>query len=148
MANGKHIDFLFNLAPPKADKGPVGRLFGYVFMLAALAVGGYLVFKAAQDTGPTSANQQQLEDSANQVSASINLQQATPAMEAWFSTTGTYVGAQSQLPPSFGVTLVRADKFSYCLQAGSAVERPAHERPERERARRGPLLASLFGEHP
>ena len=119
MANGKHFDFLFNPTPPKADKGPVGRLFGYVFMLAALAVGGYLVFKAAQDTGPTSANQQQLEDSANQVSASINLQQATPTMEAWFSTNGTYVGAQSQLPPSFGVTLVRADKFSYCLQAGS-----------------------------
>ena len=96
----------------------MGRLFGYVFMLGALAVGGYLVFKAAKDTGPTSANQQQLEDSANQVSAAINLQQATPAMEAWFSTNGTYVGAQSQLPPSFGVTLVRADKFSY-LQAAS-----------------------------
>jgi hypothetical protein len=97
----------------------VGRLFGYVFMLAALAVGGYLVLKAAQDTGPTSANQQQLEDSANQVSASINLQQATPVMEAWFNAAGTYVGGQSQLPPSFGVTLVRADNFSYCLQAGS-----------------------------
>jgi hypothetical protein len=97
----------------------VGRLFGYVFMLAALAAGGYLVFKAAQDTAPVSANQQQLEDSANQVSASINLQQATPVMEAWFNATGTYVGAQSQLPPSFGVTLARADTFSYCLQAGS-----------------------------
>ena len=62
-------------------------------MLAALAVGGYLVVKAAQDTGPTSANEQQLEDSASQVAASINLQQATPAMEAWFNATGTYVGA-------------------------------------------------------
>ena len=40
-------------------------------------------------------------------------------MEAWFNATGTYVGAQAQVPPSFGVTLVRADKFSYCLQAGS-----------------------------
>jgi hypothetical protein len=97
----------------------VGRLLGYVFMLAALAVGGYLVLKAAQDTGPVSANQQQLEDSASQVSASINLQQATPVMEAWFDQTGTFIGADSQLPPSFGVTLVRADKFSYCLQAGS-----------------------------
>jgi len=119
LSNDKHFDFLFNPTPSKADKRLVGRLFGYVFMLAALAVGGYLVFKAAEDTAPTSANQQQLEDSANQVSASINLQQATPAMEAWFSSTGTYVGAQAQLPPSFGVTLVRADKFSYCLQAGT-----------------------------
>jgi hypothetical protein len=97
----------------------VGRLLGYVVMLAALAVGGYLVLKAAQDTGPTSANQQQLEDSASQVAASINLQQAAPAMEAWFNATGTYVGAQAQVPPSFGVTIVHADKFSYCLQAGA-----------------------------
>ena len=88
-------------------------------MLAALAVGGYLVFKAAEDTAPTSANQQQLEDSANQVSASINLQQATPVMEAWFNETGSYVGAQSQLPPAFGVTLVRAGTSSYCIQAGA-----------------------------
>ena len=104
---------------PKADKPLVGRLFTYIFMLAALAVGGYLVFKAAQDTGPTSAAQQQAEDAANQVSASINLQQATPAMEEWFASTGTYVGAQAQLPPAFRVTLVRADRFSYCLQAGT-----------------------------
>ena len=41
------------------------------------------------------------------------------AMEAWFNAAGTYVGAQAQLPPSFGVTLVRADQFSYCLQAGT-----------------------------
>ncbi|HET6657000.1 MAG TPA: hypothetical protein VFG61_03810 [Gaiellaceae bacterium] len=97
----------------------MGRVLGYVFMLAALAVGGYLVLKAAQDTGPASAHQQQLEDSANQVSAAINLQQATPVMEEWFNTASTYVGAEAQLPPSFGVTLVRADQFSYCLQAGS-----------------------------
>ncbi len=97
----------------------MARVFGYVFMLAVLAVGGYLALKAAQDTGPTSPQAQQAQDAANQVSASINLQQATPVMEAWFNETGTYVGAQSQLPPTFGVTLVRADKFSYCLQAGS-----------------------------
>jgi hypothetical protein len=97
----------------------VGRVFGYLFMLSALVVGGYLVLKAAQDSPPTSANQQQLQDSASQVTASINLQQATPVLEAWFNATGTYVGAETQLPPSFGVTLVRVDKFSYCLQAGS-----------------------------
>lgn len=119
MANGNHFDFLFNPAFAEADICPVGRLFGYVFMLAALAVGGYLVLKAAQDTAPVSANQQQMEDDASQVAAAVNLQQVTPAMEAWFNATGSYVGAQSQLPPSFGVTLVRADKFSYCLQAGS-----------------------------
>ena len=97
----------------------MARLFGYVFMLAALAVGGYLIMKAAQTNGPSSPQTQQAEDAAHQVSASINLQQATPVMEAWFNQTGTYVGAQAQLPPAFGVTLVRADKFSYCLQAGA-----------------------------
>jgi hypothetical protein len=95
----------------------MARLFGYVFMLAALAVGGYLILKAAQTSGPTSPKAQQAEDAAGQVSASINLQQATPAMEAWFDQAGTYVGAE--IPPAFGVTLVRADKFSYCLQAGA-----------------------------
>lgn len=95
----------------------MGRLFTYVFMLSALAAGGYFVVKAAQDTGPTSPQAQQAQDSADQVSASINLQQATPAMEAWFNQTGTYYGAQ--VPASFGVTLVRADTFSYCLQAGA-----------------------------
>jgi hypothetical protein len=89
-------------------------------MLVALAVGGYLVLKAAQTSGPTSPAAQQAENAANEVNASINLQQATPVLEAWFNETGTYVGAQAQLPPSFGVTLVRADKFSYCVQAGGA----------------------------
>jgi hypothetical protein len=97
----------------------VGRLFSYVFLLSALVIGGYLTMKAAKDTGPTSPAAQQAQDAASQVSASINLQQATPAMEAWFNQTGTYVGAQAQLPPTFGVSLVRADKFSYCLQAGT-----------------------------
>jgi hypothetical protein len=113
-----HFDFLFNPPSSKADIWSVGRLFGYVFMLSALVVGGYLVLKAAQDTGPTSAAQQQMEDSARQVSASINLQQAVPAMEAWYAETGTYVGAQQRIPPAFGVTLVRADSLSYCMQAG------------------------------
>lgn len=97
----------------------MGRLFGYVLMLSALVVGGYLVLTAAQDTAPTSAPQQQMEDSASQVSASINLQQAVPAIEAWYSETGTYVGAQQRIPPAFGVTLVRADSLSYCMQAGA-----------------------------
>ena len=88
-------------------------------MLAALAVGGYLTLKAAQTTGPTSPAAQQAKDAASQVSSSIHLQQATPLLEAWFNQTGTYVGAQAQLPPSFGVSLVRADRFSYCIQAGA-----------------------------
>ena len=88
-----HFDFLFNPPSSKADIWSVGRLFGYVFMLSALVVGGYLVLKAAQDTGPTSAAQQQMEDSASQVSSAINLQQAVPAMEAWYTEAGTYVGA-------------------------------------------------------
>src|SRR3954468_15188728 len=97
----------------------MGRVFGYLFMLGALAIGGYLTLKAAQDTGPTTPQAQQAEDAAGQVSASINLQQATPVLEAWFNSTGTYVGSESQLPAAFGVRLVRADKFSYCIEAGS-----------------------------
>jgi hypothetical protein len=36
-------------------------------------------------------------------------------MQAWFTENGTYAGAT--LPPGTGVTLVRADAGSYCLQA-------------------------------
>ena len=111
--------FLFNSTLVAADTCSVGRAFSYIFVLCTLAVGGYLTLKAAQNTGPTSPAAQQAEDSANQVSAAINLQQATPVLEAWFNQTGTYAGAQAQLPPSFGVRLVRADRFSYCLEAGT-----------------------------
>lgn len=107
------------MAPRGADNRPVGRLFSYVFLLSALAVGGYLTLKAAQDTGPTSPAAQQAEDSASQVTASINLQLANPVMEAWFNQTGNYAGAQLQMPASLGVTVVRADLRSYCLEAGS-----------------------------
>ena len=97
----------------------MARVFGYLFMLSALVIGGYLVLKAAQDTGPTSAAQQQAEDAANQVSASVNLQQVTPVLEDWYNQRGTYAGAQAALPPAFRVTLVRADALSYCVQPGT-----------------------------
>jgi hypothetical protein len=97
----------------------MGRLFSYVFLLAALAVGGYLFMKAAQDTGPASPQFQQAENAANQVSASVNLQQVTPVLEEWYEQHGTYAGAQAALPPAFRVTLVRADSLSYCVQAGA-----------------------------
>src|SRR3954451_5956868 len=37
LATGNHFDLLSNPTPSAADKRPVGSLFGYVFMLAALA---------------------------------------------------------------------------------------------------------------
>ena len=39
--------------------------------------------------------QQQAEDAANQVSASVNLQQVTPVLEDWYNQRGTYAGAQA-----------------------------------------------------
>jgi len=114
-----HLISLFNSTDSGADNACMGRLFSYVFLLAALAVGGYLVMKSAQDTGPASPQFQQAQDAANQVSASVNLQQATPVLEEWYDQRGTYAGAQVALPPAFRVTLVRADSVSYCVQAGT-----------------------------
>ncbi|HEX5467567.1 MAG TPA: hypothetical protein VFW80_00810 [Gaiellaceae bacterium] len=114
------------------------RAFAYLSVLAALAVGGYMTLKAMQTTGPSSPATQQAEEAANQVSASINLQQATPVLEGWFSTAGTYVGAQAQLPPSFGVTLVRADEFSYCIQAGSGANMQHMNGPDENAPIAGP----------
>jgi hypothetical protein len=46
----------------------------------------------------------------------MNFAAAATQMETYHAENATYAGAT--VPPSFGVTLVRADAASYCLQAG------------------------------
>jgi hypothetical protein len=90
------------------------RTFGLVSLLLTLVIIGFAWTQQAKDT-TTPASLGTRGDAAR-VTASFNLQQAAPAMELWRSANGTYAGAS--LPPSNGVTVVRADAASYCLQAG------------------------------
>jgi hypothetical protein len=90
------------------------RSLSLVSLLVTLVVVAFLWTRSAQDTGLTSSD---TPSDAAKVVAAFNLQQAAPALEAWRSRAGTYAGVT--LPPSNGVTLVRADAASYCLQAGA-----------------------------
>jgi hypothetical protein len=92
------------------------RSFSLVSLLVTLAVVAFLWSRSAQNSGLASSSGAQ--NDAARVAAAFNLQQAGPALEAWRAEHGTYAGVV--LPPSNGVTLVRADAGSYCIQAGAA----------------------------
>jgi hypothetical protein len=90
------------------------RSLSLVSLLVTLVVVAFLWTRSAQDTGLTSSD---TPSDAAKVAAAFSLQQAAPALQAWRSTTGTYAGAS--LPTASGVTVVRADATSFCLQAGT-----------------------------
>jgi hypothetical protein len=96
--------------------------FGVVSLLSALALGGMLFAMNANNSGPSSATAQRVETQAQQVAATANFGQAAIQLQTFYAENGTYVGAV--LPPSYGVTLVRADATSYCVQmeSGTAVQ--------------------------
>jgi hypothetical protein len=94
------------------------RVFGVVVLLLGLAVTGYLFKRDAETAGPTSQLAQQAESQAGVAVADLNFRAAVPMLEAQRAETGTYEGAQ--LSPDFGVSVVRADATSYCLESGPA----------------------------
>lgn len=95
---------------------------GIVSLLLALVLGGALWAMNAGQAGPTSEPAQKAESQAQQVAATANFSGAAIQLETFHAENGTYVGVS--LPPSFGVSLVRADASSYCVQtgAGAAVQ--------------------------
>jgi len=88
------------------------RTFGLVTLLVALAIGGYLMTSQSKTEAPVA---QQAETQADAATSATNFQAALPELQAWFVDHGTYAGVT--LPPSFGVTVARADAVSYCLQS-------------------------------
>ena len=93
------------------------RVFASIALVAALAVGAFLYASSSKQEGPTSAQAQTVEQQANAALGTANFQGAATQLEAEKAANGTYEGAS--LPPSFGVTLVRADATSYCIQTGT-----------------------------
>jgi hypothetical protein len=100
----------------------MSRTVGLPLLLVALVVGGYLFVAQSKSNGPSSAVVTQAETQAESFTAGTNFQAADQLMQAWYAQSGTYAGAT--MAPGSGVTLVRADATSYCLEtvAGSAVE--------------------------
>jgi hypothetical protein len=87
-----------------------------VVVLCSLAIVGVLMALNMQQNGPTSKTAQRAESEGIAAVGTVNFTQAGTELEAYRAEHETYAGAV--LPPSFGVTLVRADATTYCLQAG------------------------------
>jgi hypothetical protein len=104
------------------------RSLGLVFLLVSLAVGGYLVAQQSKADGPASTAALQAETQAAAAASATNFDAAAPELQAWYADHGTYAGGT--LPPAFGVTIVRADATSYCLQAVGGHENGPGGSPE------------------
>jgi hypothetical protein len=96
----------------------MGRAFGLVSLVCSLALVAILMALNMQHNGPTSSTAKRAEKDATATVAGLNFTGAATELEAFHAENATYAGAV--LPPAFGVTLVRADAASYCMQAGAA----------------------------
>ena len=94
----------------------MGRAFGLISIVVSLALVGILWAASMKQNGPTSSSVKQAETEAAAAVSAMNFTAAATQMEAYHAENATYAGAT--VPPSFGVTLARADAASYCLQAG------------------------------
>jgi len=93
-----------------------------ILLVLTLAVGGYLFAQQSKTEGPTSQAAQQDEAQATAAAAATSFDAALPTLQAWYADHGTYAGAV--LPPAYGVTVVRGDATSFCLQSADG---QAHE---------------------
>ena len=94
----------------------MGRAFGLISIVVSLALVGILWALTMQHSGPTAATTKGAESQATAAVSAMNFTAAATQLEMYHAEHATYAGAS--LPPSFGVTVVRADTASYCLQAG------------------------------
>ena len=98
------------------------RVFGLISMVGSLATVAVLMALSMGQNGPNSKSTKLAEAQAAAAVGSLNFTGAATELEAYKSEHATYAGAV--LPPAFGVTVVRADAATYCLQAdgGGRVE--------------------------
>jgi type II secretory pathway pseudopilin PulG len=96
----------------------MGRSLGVISVVVSLALVGILWALTMQHTGSTSSTAENAESKASAAVSAMNFTEAASQLELYHSEHATYAGAS--LPRSFGVTLVRGDSSSYCLQTGVA----------------------------
>ena len=94
----------------------MARGLSLVSMVAALAIGAWLLSAQGNSSQGGRTASQQIEQ-AQQNASALTFQQAETQLEAAHALHGTYAGTSVA---GFGVTLVRADVSSYCLQAPDA----------------------------
>lgn len=94
----------------------MSRAFGLVAGICSLAIVPVLMALNMSQNLPTSHTAKRAESQATVAVGSLNFTGAATELEAYMAEHETYAGAA--LPPGFGVTVMRADAASYCLQAG------------------------------
>jgi hypothetical protein len=93
----------------------VARGLALSSLLVALGAAGFIMNAQLQHS-PGGASAQHEIGRAQATAAAVTFQQAGVALEQSYALNGTYAGTDLG---GFGVTLVRADAASYCIQAGS-----------------------------
>lgn len=87
-----------------------------MLLVLSLAIGGYLFSLQ----GKTSVTPQQAQTEADAATSATSFAAALPTLQAYYADHGTYAGAS--LPPSYGVTVVRGDATSFCVQTATEHE--------------------------
>ncbi len=98
----------------------MARALGTVSLLVTLVVIGWML--TAQQSGSSRKQQTQAVDQAQATANGVAFEQAQAQLEQQHALNGTYTGTSLA---GFGVTLVRADANTYCIQsAGAHLEGP------------------------
>jgi Tfp pilus assembly protein PilE len=91
------------------------RGLGFVSLLVTLVVVGWML--TAQQSGSSRKQQKRAVDQAQVTANGVAFEQAQAQLEQQHALNGTYAGTPLS---GFGVTLVRADASSYCIQNATA----------------------------
>jgi Tfp pilus assembly protein PilE len=91
------------------------RGLGFVSLLVTLVVVGWML--TAQQSGSSRKQQKRAVDQAQVTANGVVFEQAQAQLEQQHALNGTYAGTPLS---GFGVTLVRADASSYCIQNATA----------------------------
>jgi hypothetical protein len=89
----------------------VARALGIVSLLLTLVVIGWML--STQQAGSSRKHQTQAVDQAQATTNGVAFEQAQAQLEQQHALNGTYAGTSLA---GFGVTLVRADANTYCIQ--------------------------------
>ena len=93
----------------------MARALGTVSLLVTLVVIGWML--TAQQSGSSRKQQKQEVEQAQVTANGVAFEQAQAQLEQQHALNGTYAGTPLS---GFGVTLVRADGSSYCIQNATA----------------------------
>jgi hypothetical protein len=103
----------------------MARTIGLTMLLLSLLIGGYVFLQQSKGSGTGAPGAIQAETQAQVAVAATNFEGMASVLQGWYASNGTYAGAT--LPAGSGVTLVRSDATSYCLETIGSATATMHE---------------------